>query len=182
MDIIPDDRDWTWVLERRCPECGFDAGRITGGAVAAMLRTSAVIWQSELRRADVHVRPSSSTWSPLEYGCHVRDVCLRFDTRLGLMLTEDDPEFENWDQDASAIAERYDAQDPDVVGSELADAANALAGQIEAVTGHQWQRTGRRSDGARFTVETFAAYLLHDVLHHQHDIGARTGVAATPSE
>ncbi|HEY5013683.1 MAG TPA: DinB family protein, partial [Acidimicrobiia bacterium] len=23
--ITPDTKDWTWVLERPCPECGFDA-------------------------------------------------------------------------------------------------------------------------------------------------------------
>jgi hypothetical protein len=22
--ITPDTKDWTWVLERACPECGFD--------------------------------------------------------------------------------------------------------------------------------------------------------------
>ena len=24
MTIIPDTKDWTWVLQRSCPECGFD--------------------------------------------------------------------------------------------------------------------------------------------------------------
>jgi hypothetical protein len=23
MTIIPDTKDWTWVLHRPCPECGF---------------------------------------------------------------------------------------------------------------------------------------------------------------
>ena len=23
--ITPDTKDWTWVLERPCPECGFEA-------------------------------------------------------------------------------------------------------------------------------------------------------------
>ena len=27
-EIVPDDKDWTWVLERVCPECGFDARSI----------------------------------------------------------------------------------------------------------------------------------------------------------
>ena len=26
--ITPDDKDWTWVLERPCPECGFDTRTI----------------------------------------------------------------------------------------------------------------------------------------------------------
>ena len=25
MSITPDTKDWTWVLERPCPECGFEA-------------------------------------------------------------------------------------------------------------------------------------------------------------
>ena len=28
MPIVPDDKDWTWVLERPCPECGFDAATV----------------------------------------------------------------------------------------------------------------------------------------------------------
>ena len=34
----------------------------------------------------------------------------------------------------------------------------------------QWQRTGSRSDGATFTVDTFARYHLHDLVHHAHDV------------
>jgi hypothetical protein len=43
------------------------------------------------------------------------------------------------------------------------------------VTEDQWQRPGRRSDGARFTVETFARYFIHDPVHHLYDVtGHRT--------
>ena len=38
--------------------------------------------------------------------------------------------------------------------------------------GDAWQRTGTRSDGARFTIESFARYALHDVVHHVHDVEA----------
>ena len=62
--------------------------------------------------ADPAGRPTRPTWSMLEYACHVRDVFRRFDERLGLMLTEDDPLFPNWDQDATAVEARYDEQDP----------------------------------------------------------------------
>ena len=50
----------------------------------------------------------------------------------------------------------------------------AIAGQFATVTGVQWQRTGARSDGARFTVETFARYFIHDPVHHLYDV---TGAA-----
>jgi hypothetical protein len=46
------------------------------------------------------------------------------------------------------------------------------------VTGAQWERTGRRSDGARFTVETFARYFIHDPVHHLYDV---TGQRPAPS-
>jgi len=41
------------------------------------------------------------------------------------------------------------------------------------VAGDQWARTGRRGDGASFTVETFARYFVHDPVHHLYDV---TGV------
>jgi hypothetical protein len=44
------------------------------------------------------------------------------------------------------------------------------------VTGDQWRRTGNRGDGARFTVETFARYLMHDPVHHLYDVTGRRAV------
>ena len=34
MAIDPDVKDWTWVLERPCPECGLDASAVTPGSLA----------------------------------------------------------------------------------------------------------------------------------------------------
>jgi hypothetical protein len=86
MTIVPDDKDWTWVLERPCPECGA------------------------------------------------------------------------------------------VVAADLLAAAATLADRFDGVSGDQWQRTGARSDGAQFTVETFARYFIHDPVHHLHDVtGRRAG-------
>ncbi len=181
VDIVRDTKDWTWVLQRPCSDCGFDASSMPGRDVAAMLRTCAAHWQDELRRPDVRVRPAPSTWSPLEYACHVRDVCRRFEARLTLMLDHDDPVFENWDQDATALKARYAEQDPAAVAVELLDAASTLAAHFDDVDGRQWQRGGRRSDGAQFTVDSFARYFIHDVVHHLHDIDARSR-PANPSE
>jgi hypothetical protein len=88
------------------------------------------------------------------------------------MLAEDDPQFPNWDQDATAAAERYDRQDPGRVADELADAAAALAAGFAAVRPDQWDRAGRRSNGSTFTVTTLGQYFLHDVVHHLHDVRA----------
>ena len=38
MPIVPDTKDWTWVLERRCDECGFDASAFPRERVGEMVR------------------------------------------------------------------------------------------------------------------------------------------------
>lgn len=174
MPIAPDTKDWTWVLQRRCPECGYDAAASTRPAVPGLIRDNAAAWDATLRQrgaADLRTRPREDRWSPAEYGCHVRDVFRIFDQRLMMMLQQDDPTFLNWDQDATAVADRYQDQDPGVVSRELAEAAHRIADRFAGLTDPQWERTGSRSDGAQFTVDSFARYLIHDPVHHLHDVG-----------
>lgn len=174
MEIVPDTKDWTWVLHRPCAECGLDPGEIPPERVAGMLADVADAWVAVLSGpGDVRRRPAPSVWSPLEYACHVRDVFRRFDERLQRMLTEDDPLFENWDQDATAVADRYGEQDPATVAVELRRAAESFGELLGRLTAQEWQRAGRRSDGATFTVESFARYFIHDPIHHLHDVGGR---------
>ena|SRR5579871_5162405 len=97
MTIAPDTKDWTWVLERPCPECGFDTQGFAVTAVPGMIMANAAAWRAAL----------------------------------------------------------------------------AIAGRFERVAGDQWQRPGRRGDGARFTVETFARYFIHDPVHHLYDVTGR---------
>jgi len=176
MTITPDTKNWTWVLERPCPECGFESATVAREHVGPLLRTNVEAWRELLvSAADVRVRPRPTSWSPLEYACHVRDCNRVYAERLRLMLTEDDPRFPNWDQDEAAIAERYGEQDPERVTVELVESAEALAAGFDAVRGEAWQRTGHRSDGSDFTVETLARYFIHDPVHHLWDV---TGMRA----
>ncbi|WP_236795749.1 hypothetical protein [Amycolatopsis sp. GM8] len=85
-------------------------------------------------------------------------------------LRRDDPEFPNWDQDRTAVEDDDAAQDPEQVAAELADAPALLAEGFAAVPDSAWTRTGSRSDGAQFTVDTFARYFIHDPVHHLHDV------------
>lgn len=174
--ITPDTKDWTWVVERECPECGFDASRIAPEEVPGLVRDNAAGWRRVLDEGLIRSgRPNDTTWSSLEYACHVRDVYRLYDTRLGLMLAEDDPLFENWDQDVSAVDDGYDQQPPPEVIVELMDAAELLATRLERVTADQWDRPGRRSDGASFTMSTISRYMAHDPIHHLWDVTQQTG-------
>ncbi len=159
------------MLERPCPDCGLDASTLAIEDLPGLLRDTTAAWSQVLRDADVRRRPDDSTWSPLEYACHVRDVHEIFARRLTLMLTEEAPAFANWDQDATALESDYPAQDPAEVDVELIEAAGTVAGLYATVTDETAGRTGVRSDGSGFTVVTLGRYHLHDVLHHLHDVG-----------
>lgn len=171
MPIQPDDKDWTWAIEKPCPQCEFDAASVHRKDIAAVIRDNADRWEKALARRDVAVRPVGHVWSTLEYACHVRDVHRLFGERVRRMLLEDDPEFANWDQDAAAVEDDYGSQDPAVVARELSEAADAVAATYDSVDGDdQWQRSGTRSNGSVFTVETIGRYHLHDVMHHIWDV------------
>lgn len=170
MPITPDTKDWTWVLESRCGECGFDPAATSFDQIPHIVRENLGAWQSVLAGPDVHLRPDEQTWSALEYGAHVRDVFRIFLTRLRLMLAEDDPLFENWDQDKTALEDRYAEQDPATVADELAAAGEAVAAAFAAVPLSALQRRGRRSNGSVFTVTTLGLYFVHDPVHHLNDV------------
>jgi SAM-dependent methyltransferase len=168
--IEPDTKDWTWVLERPCPECGFDAPGLARERVPDAIRDNATLWEVVLGTDDAAVRPAPHLWSPLEYACHVRDVNRIFDERVRLMLTEDAPTFAAWDQDATAVEQDYGSQDAAKVAEEVVAAAEAVAATYESVPDEAWERTGTRSNGDEFTVDTLARYHLHDLVHHAHDV------------
>jgi uncharacterized damage-inducible protein DinB len=170
MPITPDTKDWTWVLDRPCEECGFDSGDYSREDVSSNIRANVVEWRNQLNRDDVKVRPRETQWSVLEYACHVRDVYRIFCERITLMRDEDNPTFTNWDQDQTAIDDNYGAQDPAVVSTELSVSAETLAQLLDALQDDEWARRGTRSNGSEFTIESISIYMMHDSLHHLWDV------------
>jgi len=166
----PDVKDWTWVIHEPCPQCGFDARRVEHDDVPVLTRSYTTTIAERLSAPGAATREQPTVWSTLESGCHVRDVCTIFARRLELMLTQDDPEFTNWDQDVTALEQRYWEQQPAQVAAELRAAADAIAAAFAGVHGDRWQRPGRRSNGSVFTIDTFARYFLHDLAHHRWDV------------
>ncbi|GAA4426347.1 maleylpyruvate isomerase N-terminal domain-containing protein [Georgenia halophila] len=166
----PDTKDWTWVLERPCPDCGFDARAAPPSGLGDAIRGNGAAWAPALERSDATTRPAPTVWSPTEYAAHVRDVHGVFAERLELMLGEDEPRFPDWDQDEAAVAARYDLQEPAQVLPELREAAERVAAAYDAVPDAAWQRSGLRSNGSAFTVGTLGQYHLHDVVHHLWDV------------
>jgi hypothetical protein len=174
------DMDWLWVLERPCPDCGFDPAVLVDSQVPALLRGNARDWATVLTRPEAARRPDDApqVWSPLEYACHVRDVHQVFSQRLRDMLDTDRPLFASWDQEDAATEGRYAEQDPAEVSAALVALASSAARLIDGIGGRQWQREGTRGDGARFTVTSLIAYYVHEVTHHLWDVRDATGDGA----
>lgn len=169
----PDTADWTWVLGRPCPDCRYDAAAVPPTSVAGRIRSDAEAWTRIALAPGAEQRPQPRVWSPLEYACHVRDVHEVFAGRVRLMLAQDDPAFANWDQDATALERDYSAMPPAALVVGLRAAADDVAGLYDAVAAGPsaaWGRTGRRSDGSAFTLDSLARYHLHDLVHHRWDV------------
>jgi len=168
----PDTKNWTWVLERSCDECGFNGMGMDPSSVAGKIRTNAAAWRSVLKNPNVAKRPPSSDdgpiWSALEYGAHVRDVYEVYVERVLLMMKKDNPQFPDWNQDATAVEKDYISEDPDKVSYALAVNAGKMADLFDKV--RDWDRPGMRSDGSNFTIGSIAVYLLHDPVHHLDDV------------
>jgi len=175
-------RDWTVITRESCAECGFDPATVTAGAVPSRIRATVPRWEAVLTAPGpagagrLRDRPAPHTWSPLEYACHVRDVCRTFTARLAQIRdtpAEAGPAlFDDWDQNAAQVQGRYNAQDPAEVARAYAAAADTLAEAFARVAADEWSREGMRGDGARFTALSLAAYLIHDLEHHLADAGA----------
>jgi SAM-dependent methyltransferase len=175
--IEPDLKDWTWVLERRCEECGFDASTFDRHEFPRAFRQNAQVWLALLADPAAAERTRPDRWSTLEYACHVHEVHQVFHDRVSSMLTEESPHFANWDQDTSAVVGRYADQMPSIIGPTLVAAAYAVSDLYASVPPLSWQRRGIRSDGSEFTVETLGRYHLHDVVHHLYDVRRAAGAA-----
>jgi hypothetical protein len=160
------------VLERPCPDCGFDSTALRRREFAGLTRRYTNALVAALDRPGSGDRRTPDVWSDHEYACHVRDVCTVFFGRLTVMIAEDDPLFANWDQDATALEQRYWRQDPASVRRQLLDAADRMANRWAQVREDEWTRPGRRSNGSTFTVDSLGRYFLHDLAHHAWDVRA----------
>lgn len=171
---VPDTKDWTWVTERPCPECGFDPAAVTPESLPDLILAASTRFQQAVERRGAEQRPSPTTWSVIEYGRHVADVCEVMTARLGLILAGGGTgvEFARWDQDAAAAEEEYWRADANATRILIAERAEAAAKAWAEPAGEQWQWSGLRSDGARFTTLSLARYFAHDLIHHLHDVGA----------
>jgi S-DNA-T family DNA segregation ATPase FtsK/SpoIIIE len=157
-----------------CEECGYDYESLDRGQVLRALASLAdehrlLLDSLPEERLRNHPRPAG--WSPLEYGCHVRDV-LRFQReRAVLAQAEQTPQFTSMRRDERAVEERYNDQDPRLVADEIVARAGQLADMLGTLDDQGWLRTGIYPHPAPEvrTVEWIGRWTAHELAHHLFD-------------
>lgn len=161
-----DTTDWTFVVDEGCAECGYRPH--DPHTTSARLTALVPRWTAVLQRPDATRRPEPAVWSPVEYASHSRDLVRVLGERVALMTSREDPPFADYDGEAEAVRQEFWSADPQEVASQIAARTAETAAVIDEVG--DWERTGQRGGGRRFTVTQLCRYLLHDVEHHLHDV------------
>ena len=157
-----------------CDECGYDYESLGRSDILSVVPDLAAEHCRLLRSVPAeqlraHTRPGS--WSPLEYGCHVRDMLRVQRERVLLAQTEQTPRFASMRRDERAIEEAYNEQDPLAVADEVAGAAGAFTQTMTALDDAGWARTGLYpwpSPEVR-TVAWIGRRTVHELAHHLFD-------------
>ena len=167
-----------------CEECGFDSHAWRRRDAASLLSNLGYWWRlatDGLPAADLGQRPAPEVWSALEYGLHSALVLAVIRVGVEMILADDgcllpDPPAA---EDAGATAGQATALTlaPAFVAAELEREAKAL-GELAGAKA-SWANTGRQADGTVHQAEALLIHAVHDVSHHQMDIGR--GLAAIGS-
>ena len=168
----PDTQDWTVVLEKPCPECGFDPTTTAPESIPQRIREAKVGFVTALERPDAADRPQPQRWSVVEYGQHVADVTEVMARRLQLILdgAGTPVSFDSWDADEAAVQNEYWKASPEVTTLLLRQRLDGAADTWAAPAGEQWSWQGVRGDGFGFTAATLGVYFAHELRHHLADV------------
>lgn len=158
----------------RCAECGFeyDLGEAQSAGAAIVAGVSQFVAILSDTPTDLRRRTQPDTWSPLEYGCHLRDVLLVQRERVLTTRRTDLPTFEPMGRDERVEHDGYWQQDPDAVARQMADAATLLANVLDRLDGDDWERRVVYGYPVRLerSLRWVAVHTVHEVRHHLLDV------------
>jgi DinB superfamily len=157
-----------------CADCGFayelDRAEAAGGAISA----GAAELAEALERDDVDLRTRrrAAQWSPLEYGCHVRDVLLVQRERVLAARRTDTPTFDPMGRDERVAHDGYAEQDPLDVARQLRDAALMFDNALARLGPDEWERTVMYNYPAPWerSLRWVAEHTEHEIVHHLRDV------------
>ena len=156
-----------------CDGCGFDYELDRAERSGAAIRAGAGELAELLERDDVDLRTRrrADQWSPLEYGCHVRDVLLVQRERVLMARCVDTPSFDPMNRDLRVELDGYAEQDPLDVARQLHDAALLFTNVLARFGSDEWERTVMYNYPAPWerSLRWVAVHTEHEIVHHLRD-------------
>ncbi|HKR49833.1 MAG TPA: DinB family protein [Pseudonocardiaceae bacterium] len=156
-----------------CEECGFEYDLAKAPSAASSIVAGVAEFATVLSdtRADVRTRREPNQWSPLEYGCHLRDVLLVQRERVLTARRRDRPPFEPMGRDERVDHDGYAEQEPDDVARQLTVAAQLFANVLGRLSPDDWDRglMYNYPRPAERSLRWVAVHTLHEVSHHLLD-------------
>jgi len=158
----------------RCEGCGFDYDLDEAAGAGADIVRGVEQLAALLRRdgIDAMTRRHPQLWSPLEYGCHVRDVLLVQRERVLAARREDRPSFAPMGRDERVDHDGYAEQAVGDVARQLADAATLFANVLARLGPEDWERSVvyNYPAPAERSLRWVAVHTVHEVRHHLFDV------------
>ena len=156
-----------------CEECGFEYDLGSAPSVAALITAGAAQFASVLHDSDTDLRSrrEPTLWSPLEYGCHLRDMLLVQRERVLAARRRDQPSCEPMGRDERVDHDGYAEQEPHDVACQLTMAAQLFANVLTRLPIGDWSRSVvyNYPREAERSLRWVAVHTLHEVTHHLVD-------------
>jgi hypothetical protein len=157
-----------------CARCGFDYQLDAAETASTAISVGAGQLADLLTRTDIDLRTrrAPDLWSPLEYGCHVRDVLLEQRERVLAARRTDRPTIEPMGRDERVEHDGYAAQDSAAVARQLRDAAAMFVNDLARLQPDEWERTLMYNYPVEMerSLRWVAEHTEHEVQHHLLDV------------
>ena len=162
-----------WVTDE-CLDCGFVYDLSQAGTVERDIRerVADVVAILRDREANLRSRRQPGVWSPLEYGCHLRDMLLVQRERVLAARRMDRPDCPPSGRDERVIHDGYAEQQPEDVARQLADAAQLFSNVLARLAADDWERAViyHYPETRERSLRWVAVHTLHEAQHHLVDI------------
>lgn len=156
-----------------CAGCGFtydlrQAATAGDDICAAAAEVVALLCNS----VDTRLRARPDLWSPLEYGCHLRDVLLVQRERVLAARRVNGADCASMCREERAEHDGYNEQDPIEVARQLGDAATLFSNVLARLAAADWDRTVvyHYPETSERSLRWVAVHTAHELQHHLLDI------------
>lgn len=157
-----------------CAGCGFtddlrQAATACDDICAAAAEVVALLCDSGI---DMRLRARPDLWSPLEYGCHLRDVLLVQRERVLAARRVNGADCASMGREERAAHDGYNEQDPIAVARQLGDAATLFNNVLARLAADDWDRTVvyHYPETSERSLRWVAVHTAHELQHHLLDI------------